>query len=101
MSWSPTATTILIGALTVILATFDVIVYCYGGNDWTLSKAMQRIGEGWPILIVVYGGLGAHFFCPRDAYLGCGGWWGEFKPYALLALGLFVFRLAWTQSIRG
>jgi hypothetical protein len=97
MTWSPTATSILIGCLFVVMAAFDVVVYCLGGNDWTLSKAMQRLGQGWPIIIVAYGGLGAHFFCPRESHFcGC---WTELKPYVLLALGVFVFRLAWTQAL--
>jgi hypothetical protein len=98
MNWQPLYTTVLIGLLTLAGIAFDIVIYCLCGNDCTLSKAMQRIGRGWPIIIVVYGGLGAHFFCPRDACFR--GWWSEIKPYALLAAGVFVFRISWALSLR-
>jgi hypothetical protein len=96
--WQPLYTSILIGLATVAGIVFDVVVFIACGNDCTLSKAMQRIGRSWPIIIVVYGGLGAHFFCPRDACFR--GWWSELKPYMLLAIGVFVFRISWALSVR-
>lgn len=84
-----------IGIATGVGIVYDIIAYCTGGNDATLSKAMQTIGFNWPIVIVAYGGLGAHFFCPRTTEWM--GWWIECKPYLLLALGMLVFRIAWPQ----
>ncbi len=96
----PTVTQIVmraIGITFVIGVIYDAIAYACGGNAATLSKAMQQIGFSWPIVIVCYGGLGAHFFCPDDQQWT--GWWSEIKPYLLLCLGMMVFRIAWPQVI--
>jgi hypothetical protein len=96
---TPAASAVLIGFFVVVGIAYDVIVYNLFGNDGTLSKGMQFIGIEWPILVVVWGGLGAHFFLPRDAYKHCDGWWCVVKPYAGLVVGAIVFRLWWPQSI--
>ena len=90
------ATGILIGILFVLGIAYDVCVYVLWGTDATLSKAMQQIGLSWPIVIVAYGGLGAHFFCPKNQ--PCGDFWCFVKPYVLLLLGAIIFRLAWPQA---
>lgn len=86
-----------IGLTFVLGVIYDVAAYALGGNAATISKAMQQIGFSWPIVIVAYGGLGAHFFCPDDRQWT--GWWSEAKPYVFLCLGMLVFRLAWPQVI--
>lgn len=86
-----------IGITFVFGVLYDVIAYVAGGNDATLSRAMMQIGFSWPIIIVAYGGLGAHFFCPDDQKWN--GWWLEAKPYFLMLLGMLTFRIAWPQII--
>jgi len=87
-----------IGILFVIGIIYDVIAYALGGNNATISKAMQTIGLSWPIIIFAWGGLGAHFFCPKtDAWMG---WWAESRPYIFMGLGILVFRLAWPQFLK-
>ncbi len=86
-----------IGITTVLGIVYDVIAYALGGNNATLSKAMQQIGFSWPIVIFIYGGLGAHFFCPEDRQWN--GWWTECRPYLFMCLGMLVFRLTWPQVI--
>ena len=97
MTYSPIWTSVFIGVSFVAYLFFDIAVAIAFGNDATLSKSMQRIGRGWPIVVFFYGGLGAHFFLPHTKeYQGL---WAETKPYVLMFLGIFVFRLGWAQAL--
>lgn len=95
--WSPLATSILIGGLFVALIAFDVVLAICWGNEATLSRSMLRIGKAWPIVIVAWGGLSAHFFLPKNDVWG--GWWNETKPLVALIIGFVAFRLFWAQTI--
>lgn len=90
-------TSITIGALFVALIVVDVILASVWGNDSTISRAMLRISQDWPIVIVAWGGLTAHFFMPRDGVWD--GWWTELKPLVALLIGFVAFRLFWAQTI--
>jgi len=88
-----------IGITFVVGVVYDVIADWMGGNDATLSKAMQQIGFQWPIVVAVWFGLGCHFFSPQ--YRQFQGWWTELKPILIGICGWVTFRLAWTQAYGG
>jgi hypothetical protein len=95
--WTPYTTRLMIAWLFVGLVVWDVVLAVFVGNEATESKQMQWIGLNWPIVILAWGGLSAHFFCPK---MGCwAGWWVEIKPALILVLGFVGFRVAWAQSI--
>ena len=94
--WTPLTTRYLIAALFVVGIILDVLIAAYVGNDATISKQMQAIAWLWPIVIVAYGGLGAHFFFPKyDAWPG---WWVFCKPLLCLLTGFVAFCVAWQQA---
>ena len=95
--WSPLATSIFIGGLFVLLIGMDVFLAIVYGNEATLSRSMLRIGKEWPIVIVAWGGLSAHFFLPKDN--AWDGLWTETKPIIALLIGFVAFRLFWAQTI--
>ena len=95
--WVPIYTSILIGFLFVALVAFDVVVAVFVGNEATLSRAMLRISIAFPLVIVVWGGLGSHLFSPSNGRWN--GWWGELKAPVLLIIGWIVFRLSFVQVI--
>lgn len=95
--WSPLATSIFIGCLFVVLIGLDVVLAVVWGNEATLSKSMLRISQAFPIVIVAWGGLSAHFFLPKDGHWD--GWWNETKPVVALVIGFVAFRLFWAQTI--
>jgi hypothetical protein len=93
--WTPTVTRLHIAAIVAYLLVMDVVLAAVVGNDATWSKQMQWISREWPIVMVAWGGLGAHFFVPRyDAWPG---WWTYGKPILCLALGFVAFLAAWSQ----
>ena len=93
---NPQSTAIVLGIMFAFGVVYDVAAYSLWGNNGTISKAMQLIGEGWPIVIVFYGGLAAHFFVPHHSHWP--GWWPVLKPVLCLCLGFVAFLVAWTQS---
>lgn len=97
MNWTVRETMILIGVLFALLVAFDVLVFAVYGADPTISRAMYWISREWKLVIVVWGGLAAHFFMVQDGHW-CG-WWQELKPVLLLAFWFIVFRLSWVQVI--
>jgi hypothetical protein len=88
-----------IGITFILMVVYDCIAYAQGGNNATLSKAMQQIGFSWPIVIALWFGLGCHFFSPQ--YTEWQGWWKEVKPIIIGLLGWITFRVAWTQAYGG
>ena len=95
--WTPFTTRIMIACLFVVLLVWDVVLAALVGNEATESKQMQWIGLQWPIVILFWGGLSAHFFCPKVCgYAGC---WAEVKPMIILLLGFIGFRFAWAQTM--
>lgn len=95
MSWSPETTRLLIAVWFVGGVILDVILAVRVGNDATLSKQMQWIGFNWPIVIVAFGGLAAHFFVAKYDYWP--GWWQLVKPVLCLLTGFIAFCIAWQQ----
>lgn len=93
--WTPLTTRYLIAAMFVAGVILDVLLAACVGNDATLSKQMQWIGFAWPIVIVAYGGLSAHFFVPK--YEVWPGWWQVIKPVLCLFTGFLAFCIAWQQ----
>lgn len=94
--WTPHTTRYLIAFLFVAGIVLDVLLAIYVGNDATVSKQMQAIFFSWPIVAVVYGGLGAHFFFAK--YDEWPGWWVFCKPLLCLLTGFVAFCVAWQQT---
>ncbi len=94
--WTPTTTRLHIAALVVYLVATDVLLAACVGNDATWSKQMQWISREWPIVIVAWGGLAAHFFVA--SYEEWPGWWTYAKPIFCLVLGFVAFLVAWSQT---
>lgn len=90
-------TYLVIGLGFAALVVYDVLVAVFAGNDATISKCMQRIGQAYPIVVVFWGGLAAHFFFPK-AY-PCEGAVpaNDYLPLVYLALGFLTFAVAWQQ----
>lgn len=95
MEWTPATTRYLIALLLVAGIVLDVVLAACVGNEATISKQLQRIYFAWPIVAVVYGGLGAHFFVAR--YATWPGWWEWTKPILCLLTGFIAFLVAWQQ----
>lgn len=94
-AWTPIHTRLFIAGLVVCLIVLDVLLAALVGNDATLSKQMQWIGDNWSIVVVAWGGLGAHFFFAR--YHVWPGWYVFVKPILLLGTGFTAFALGWMQ----
>ena len=94
--WTPAVTRLHIAAIVAYLVVMDFVIAATVGNESTWSKQMQWVSREWPIVIVFYGGLAAHFFCAK--YDTWPGWWIYAKPMLCLLLGFVAFLAAWSQT---
>jgi hypothetical protein len=93
--WTPLTTRLLIAFTTAFFIVLDFLLAIFVSNEATESKQMQWIGQNWPIVIVAYGGLGAHFFVAK--YDVWPGYWVFLKPMLCLLTGFVAFLVAWQQ----
>ena len=75
------------GALVVVA---DVWSFRRFGAAGTISGAMSAASDAFPLLIVICGGLSAHFFCYETS--SWNGWWPESRPVLLFLGGMIIYR---------
>jgi hypothetical protein len=94
MNWTQLQTKLFIAGLFLFLVFFDVILAYFFGNDATESRAMESIGAEWPIVIVAWYGLSAHFFLNKGGPFWT---WINLKPYFIAITATLLFEIAWAQ----